>query len=189
MTCHCIIVLQSMFVTWAGHTILLCMIMWTYSYTIACTCPLVDAMVHTCMIVCATVLNFLIFFIYWLALAWLSHFTMIMYTCDCLCTPLGFILRTRLVTFWQLWTCMFRSQNMKRSGPFRGGSGFPSGAGGSAVGHPWFISFWIACGIPFLAREHLSNFLSHPASRNTWTRSRDESRRRIYTKKISQHTR
>ena len=38
---------------------------------------------------------------------------LIMYTCDCLCTLIGFILRIRLVIFWQSWTfvSIFRSLN------------------------------------------------------------------------------
>jgi len=34
---------------------------------------------------------------------------LIMYTCDCLSTPTGFILRTCWVTFWQSWTFISRS--------------------------------------------------------------------------------
>ena len=41
MTCHCIIVLQ-IHIWLPGHTVLLCII--------ACTCPLVDTMLHICMI-------------------------------------------------------------------------------------------------------------------------------------------
>jgi len=42
---------------------------------------------------------------------------LIMYTCDCLSTPLGFILRTRWVVFWQPWTFMFISRSLHRGGP------------------------------------------------------------------------
>ena len=37
------------------------------------------------------------------------------YTRVCLCTPLGTILRTRWVDFWQPWTCMSKFQNLDRS--------------------------------------------------------------------------
>ena len=37
---------------------------------------------------------------------------LIMYTCDCLSTLIGFILRTRWVAFWQPWTFMSRSRSL-----------------------------------------------------------------------------
>ena len=37
---------------------------------------------------------------------------LIMYTCDCLSKPTGFILRTRWVIFWQPWTFMSRSRSL-----------------------------------------------------------------------------
>jgi len=77
----------------------------------------------------------------WFILAWLSHVTIILYTCDYLCTLFSFILRTHWVVFLQLWTCMFKSRHVKRIGPFRRGLDFPWGAGRSAVHYSQFIFF------------------------------------------------
>ena len=41
---------------------------------------------------------------------------LIMYTCDCLSTPTGFILRTRWVTFWQPWTLISRFRSLNYGG-------------------------------------------------------------------------
>ena len=41
---------------------------------------------------------------------------LIMYTCDRLSTPTGFILRTRWVIFWQSWTLMSKSRSLNRGG-------------------------------------------------------------------------
>ena len=41
-------------------------------------------------------------------LACLNHITLIMYTCAYLCTPLGFILCTSWIVFWQSWTFISR---------------------------------------------------------------------------------
>ena len=60
--------------TWVGWPVLLCMIARTYCFTectIACTRPLDDPMLHTCMIVCATILNFMISYL--LACTWMTE--------------------------------------------------------------------------------------------------------------------
>jgi len=41
---------------------------------------------------------------------------LIMYTCVCLCMPLGFILRARWVAFWLPWTFMSRFRILDRVG-------------------------------------------------------------------------
>ena len=126
MTCHCIIFLQMFvwfeldtlfhYVRFFGLTVLLC---------ITSTCPLFDTMLHTCMIVYATVLNFLIFLVTVLYLhAWATS----LWSCTCVIAYVSFILHTCWVIFWQPWTCMSRSRSLEQNGHFSGGSDFLWGA-------------------------------------------------------------
>jgi len=62
-----------------------------------------------------TVILYSIISYIWLVLVCLNHITLILYTCDCLCTPLDFILCTCWVIFWQSWTCKSRFQSAAKA--------------------------------------------------------------------------
>ena len=66
------------------------------------------------------------------------------HTYACLCMPLGFILRTRWVIFWQPRICLFRSWSLDRRGSHCERSGFSQGAVRPAIrpSHP--AVFWPA---------------------------------------------
>ena len=78
------------------------------------------------------------------------------YMGDCMCMPLGFILRT--VAFWQPWTCMSKSRSLERGGPFHRGPNFSYGASASAVAHSVLFS-WPARRIFFFCSSWASSSL------------------------------
>jgi len=77
----------------------------------ACITSFVHICLIWCFIACRCVPVFMTHFLIYAYLIWIYRYTRVF-----LCTPLGIILRTRWVDFWQPWTCMSRSRSLNNNG-------------------------------------------------------------------------